>query len=454
MSMEKKFFRLPEVWGGIECSYNRVGDSFFDQLEYSRHYERIESDIALFAKLGITTMRYPIIWERLQPRMDSSIDWNYTDRALHAMQEVSIKPIAGLVHHGSGTQYADIVSPDFAPCVADFARKVALKYPWIEYYTPVNEPLTTARFCCLYGLWHPHQQDDKAFVKALLYELKAVVLSMQAVREVNPNAKLVQTEDLAKVYSTPSLKYQADFENQRRWLTYDILCGKLNETHALWSYFVNNGAIKDELDFFLENPCPPDIIGLDYYATSERYLDENLQKYPPEKHGGNYIQRYADVEAIRVRLNEPSGPQVLLLEVWKRYQIPLVLTEVHINCDDDNKIRWFGQIREACIGLIEKGVDIRALTSWALIGSYGWNRLLTAPGGDYESGAFTISNGSLEVTPLAEYLMKLSENPFYLHPAMREPGWWQEESRLLFENEIWSEEVVEEPLLREDCAER
>ena len=39
----------------------------------------------------------------------------------------------------------------------------------------------------------------------LLNQLKGIVLSMQEIRKINPNAKLVQTEDLAKTHSTPLL---------------------------------------------------------------------------------------------------------------------------------------------------------------------------------------------------------------------------------------------------------
>ena len=47
-------------------------------------------------------------------------------------------------------------------------RAVAERYPWVEHYTPVNEPLTTARFSGLYGHWYPHARDDGAFLRALL----------------------------------------------------------------------------------------------------------------------------------------------------------------------------------------------------------------------------------------------------------------------------------------------
>jgi dTDP-4-dehydrorhamnose reductase len=391
----------------------------------------------------------------LQPRPDRSISWSTAEEQLLELQKIGIKPIAGLVHHGSGPRYADVTTPKFAHGLKDFASKVAEKFPWIEYYTPVNEPLTTARFCGLYGVWFPHKRNARVFVTILLHELKGVVLAMQEIRKINPKAKLVQTEDLAKIYSTPFLKYQADFENHRRWLTFDILCGLLRPGHALWNYFKKYCESEGLLYFFIDNPCPPDIIGLDYYPTSERYLDENLDKYPIEKHGHNHRHKYADVEAIRVRHDNPSGPRVLLKEVWERYKIPMAITEAHINCDYDNQIRWFGGIRNACIELIEQGVDIRAITSWAMLGSYGWNMLLTEPRGTYESGAFDVSSGEPLPTPVADYIRKLSEDPEFVHPAMEQKGWWHEEDRFLFEHYTPADRTSRDhPVMKEDCVER
>lgn len=450
--MDKKSINsILDIWGGIECSYNRVQSKYFDQLTYTGHYARIAEDISAFAKLGITTMRYPVIWEKLCPTQSSTIDWRSTEAGLNALQHHGITPIAGLVHHGSGPKYADFSSPHFATGLQVFAGKVAEKFPWLNYYTPLNEPLTTARFAGLYGLWYPHKRNDKAFVTILLNEMKAVVLAMKEVRKINSEAKLMQTEDLAKVYSTPFMAYQAKFENARRWLTFDILCGKLKPGHPLWKYFTKYASEKD-LYFFVDNICPPDIIGLDYYATSERYLDENLEKYPPHTHGRNHRHKYADVEAVRVRVKEPTGIKVLLTEVWERYSLPMALTEVHINCDYDNQIRWFGKIREACIELKNAGVDFRAITTWAMLGSVGWNRLLTKAGGDYESGAFDVHSGKLVGTPLAEYIERLSKEPHFRHPALEEKGWWEEDSRLIFElNSAMELEEMGVPDLKEDC---
>ncbi len=441
--MARKFIKKPEIWGGPECSFNRVKDHYMDQLHYCGFYRRAIADINCIARLRIKAMRFPIIWERLHPTPGHIIDWSTVEGPLNALQKHGITPIAGLMHHGSGPDYADLLHPSFASGLSNFAAQVARKFPWIEYYTPVNEPLTTARFSGLYGLWYPHRRSDRAFVQALLNQLKGVVLSMREIRKINPRAKLVQTEDLAKVYCTPHMRYQAAFENHRRWLTNDFLCGMVKPDHPLWNYFIHAGASESALYFFIENPCPPDILGADYYATSERYLDENMEKYPAEKHGSNHREKYVDVEAIRVRHNNPSGIKVLLKECWERYRIPIAVTEVHINCDFDNQIRWFSEIRDACASLMDQGVDIKAITAWSLLGSFGWNNLLTKPHGDYESGVFDISSGIPEATPMMRYLTQLAEDPDYVHPAQTEKGWWHQEDRFIFDP-IPEEELVGE----------
>ena len=76
-------------------------------------------------------------------------------------------------------------------------------FPWLNYYTPVNEPLTTARFSGLYGIWYPHGTDELSFITMLLNQMKGIVLAMRAIREINPDAQLIQTEDLAKTHSSP-----------------------------------------------------------------------------------------------------------------------------------------------------------------------------------------------------------------------------------------------------------
>lgn len=420
-----------EVWGGIECTINRVYDTYFDQLSYSGHYDR-EDDLALFKDLGIKKIRYPILWEKHQPNQTEDINWLETEKKLNRLVELGIEPIVGLVHHGSGPTYVHMTDENFSSGLAEFAMKVATKFPFINYYTPINEPLTTARFCGLYGLWHPHKKDDASFIQILLSECKATVLAMQSIRMVNPKAKLVQTEDLGKTHSTSPLDYQAKFENHRRWLGFDLLCGLVNTKHKLYNYLTKKGASKSQLDFFLKNPCPPDILGFNHYLTSERFLDHDYTQYPKHTVGGNKRHRYADVEAVRVANVNLSGPYDLLKEAWERYKLPIAITEVHLHCTREEQMRWLANIWKAANNLKNEGIDIRAVTFWALLGSFGWNKLLTKPKGEYEPGVFDVTSGKPRPTALTEIIKSFGRDQSYNHPVLNEKGWWERGERLLY----------------------
>lgn len=151
-------------------------------------------------------------------------------------------------------------------------------------------------------------------------------------------------------------------------------------------------------------------------------------------HGSNGKHRYADVEAIRVRIDEPTGPKVLLQECWDRYKIPMAITEVHIHGSENEQIRWFNRMWQTCLELSSNGIDIRGVTAWAMFGSFGWSKLLTECPGEYEKGVFDVQNGTPIPTAYTEYLKNISANPFFKHEALKEHGWWESEDRFIFED--------------------
>ncbi|HET7457748.1 MAG TPA: family 1 glycosylhydrolase, partial [Gemmatimonadaceae bacterium] len=190
-----------ELWAGMECTVNRVGDRWFDQAARGGHDDRPD-DIDRLASLGARAVRIPVLWERVAPHGLADAQWRASDERLERLRALGVRPIVGLVHHGSGPRDTSLVDPAFPEKLARFARAVAERYPWVEDFTPINEPLTTARFSGLYGLWYPHGRDDATFVRALRTQLRATRLAMAAIREVSPGARLVQTEDLGECHST------------------------------------------------------------------------------------------------------------------------------------------------------------------------------------------------------------------------------------------------------------
>lgn len=420
-----------EMWGGVECTYNRVYDTNFDEIVTTGHHER-RDDLDLFADLGLTAIRYPAIWEKMAPNQPDEIDWTWTDERLCRLRDLGMRPLADLVHHGSGPRYAEITTPGYPEAVAHFAGQVARRYPWLETYTIINEPLTTARFCGLYGVWYPHARDLSLFVRILLNEIKATVLAMRAIREVNPRARLLATEDVGRVYSTPHMAYQANFENERRWISLDLLHGRVGPGHALWNYLLLAGIAESELRWFQENRCPPDIFGLHYYPTSDRYLDERVERYPARFVGANEKEAYADVEAVRVRPEPLGGFSERLREVWDRYRIPTAITEAHLGCTREEQLRWLTEAWEDAEEARGEGVDVRAVTAWSLLGAYNWNSLVTRDDNYYEPGVFDVRSGKPRPTALASLVRELASGQKSSHSILNQPGWWRRPERILY----------------------
>src|SRR3954464_1074257 len=114
----------PELWGGIECTVNRVGDRFFDQMEMSGHNCR-RDDLDRIAALGVRALRYPVLWERVAPDQPDRCDWTWADGRIRRLKEAGLPPAGALLHHGSGPRYTGLLAPGFAEGLADFAGRVA-----------------------------------------------------------------------------------------------------------------------------------------------------------------------------------------------------------------------------------------------------------------------------------------------------------------------------------------
>ncbi len=437
-----------EFWAGPECTVNRVGDEYRDQL-VATGFDRRLDDLDRLATLGAKRIRFPLLWERTETAVPGEYDWTWSDERIQRLRERGVKPIAGLLHHGSGPRHTNLLDPAFPEKLAAYAAAVAERYPDIDAYTPVNEPLTTARFSALYGFWYPHAGDDRSFVRALLNQLRATVLAMAAIRKVNPNAQLVQTDDLGHVESSPKLRYQAEFENLRRWLTFDLLTGRVDAQHPLRAYLRNYGASEQELQAFVEEPCPPDIMGINCYVTSERFLDERVSLYPAAMRGGNGRHRYVDIELARAHGRHIGGFGARLREAGERYGLPIAITEVHLGCSRDEQMRWLHQAWQAAHEVRAEGHDIRAVTAWAVFGTYDWDSLLTRNEGNYESGLWDVAGGVPRPTALATLAHQLAHGEDPTDPVLDGPGWWQRELRLHYpaHGELESVRMAGRPLL-------
>lgn len=422
-------FNMPlQLWGGVECSLVRIGGATRDQLVETGHDKR-SGDLDLLADLGIRTLRYPVLWERVRHGF-SGENWSWSDTRLKRLRELGINPIAGLLHHGFGPRADNVLDPTFPDAFAEFALAVARRYPWIESFSPINEPLTTARNSGLYGLWYPHGRDETTCFRLLVAQCRAVAKAMAAIRKARPDARLVQTEDFGRIFSTVPLRYQAEYENERRWLPIDLLTGRVDRCHMFHERLLAAGASDSELDELVAAPCPPDIVGIDHYLTSDRFLDHRVELYPGEHVGGNGYDVYVDIAAVRSPSRDQARLALRIKEVWQRYRLPLALTEIHNGCTRDEQLRWLIESWEAARAARCRGTDLRAVTAWALFGMVDWNSMLLRRECHYENGAFDVRRGPRRPTALSRAIAKLAGGEAYDHPAIDRPGWWRPDSQL------------------------
>lgn len=416
-----------ELWAGPEASVARVGAGWFDQLEATGFAHRLD-DLDRLAALGARAVRLPVLMERVAPSR-GEFDFRWADTRLERCRTLGLRPVLGLLHHGAGPAYTHLLDPGFAALVGDYAARVAERYPWVDDWTPVNEPLTTARFAALYGHWHPHRRDDAAFVRALLNQVHAITAAMRAVRRVNPRARLVQTEDLGCSRGRRALADQVRFERVRRWLSLDLLEGRVQPPHPLHRWLLGCKAGAAELDALAAAPTPPDLVGLNVYVTSERFLDERLAQYPARLHGGNGRTAYADTEAVRVHGARFGGVAERLREAWARYRRPLAVTEVHLGCTREEQQRWLLEAWRGAEAARARGADVRAVTAWSAFGAQDWSSLMTAPRGDYEPGLFDLRGPRPRPTALARLAHQLAHGTPPADPWLAFPGWWRRPQR-------------------------
>ena len=96
-----------EMWAGFECTLNRVGDRYQDQLLPQERDKRTACLRAL-PRLGVKAFRYRVAWE------DVATPWEWIEEDITFLTDHDIKPIIGLLHHGSGPKETSLIAHDFA----------------------------------------------------------------------------------------------------------------------------------------------------------------------------------------------------------------------------------------------------------------------------------------------------------------------------------------------------
>jgi len=410
-----------ELWASPEPTIARVDATrVVDELARTGHDVR-ESDVNRLASLGVGASRTPVLWERSAPRSPAQIDLRWAARRLRLLRDAKIEPIVTLLHHGSGPAYTNLLDPRFPALFADYAEAAARAFPWVRRWTPINEPLTTARFATLYGVWYPNLRDEHAFGRAMLHQTLAQQQAMARIRAVNPDAQLVLTEDLQRFTAADgAVADYVAFLRERMYLSVELLAGRVADAHPLAGYLVERcGLTPAELEAARAGAVVPSLVAWNHYPHSERYLFT--------RDGG----RIGDVPAVYVAGEPPPRAAPLLRAAADRLRLPLALGEVHVHAPDRERVRWLAQHVADAHALRADGVEVRAVGAWAAFGMVDWHSLLRADDEVREDGIFTFAGPGETPRPtaVAHALITLGHGGTLADDGTR--GWWERDERAL-----------------------
>jgi len=349
------------VWGaGIECSFLPHLD--VDQFEWTQHNKFWREDFRLAKNdLGVSHLRYAMPWHKLEPSR-GRFDWSYADERVEEAQKLGLDLMLDVMHFGTPLWLKQAVGdPEFPEALEEFTEALVTRYrSSINIWCPFNEPLVSALFSGDFGFWPPHARKWRGYMPVLSRIVQGVSRGIRAIRRTMPEATVLLC-DAAENYKTRSERLQPEVarRNARRFLVMDLLLGKVDQHHPLYSWVNSYGLSDLDLDWFRTHPQAPDVLGLDYYPHSDWQLDE---------YAGKIRQR---------RSESPAGIYGVANAYYQRYGIPLMLTETSIEGQAINREIWLETNLDQIQRLREEGVPMLGLIWWPMIDQVDWDGALT-----------------------------------------------------------------------------
>ncbi len=347
---------LPEQFmfaTGIECSNPTIkgGRIRRDQLAECGHYTHWRRDLALVKELGLRFLRYGLPYHQVH-RGPGRYDWSFTDLAMAEIRHLGIEAILDLLHFGVPDWIGSFQNPALPLHFAEYATAVAKRYPWVRYWTPVNEIYVSARMSTLDGLWNEQIRTDHAFVTALKHLTAASKLACAAITRVRPDAVIVHSES-AEIVHEARMQPSAGIvlANQQRFLALDLLFAQ-RSCAEMMAYLARHGLTPEEHAWFLQGePAGHQILGTDYYGRNEHIVKPCGQRFAIEDVMGWYL---------------------IAREYLERYGKPLMHTETNV-FDPQAAPGWLWKQWISILRMRRDGMPVLGFTWYSLVDQVDWD---------------------------------------------------------------------------------
>lgn len=360
-------------WGAATSAYQVEGENVHSDWWYwekearlkdlsgeaCRHYELYPADFNLAKSLNHNAHRLSIEWARVEPeegKFNQEAIVHYR-QVLKYLKGLGIEPFVTLHHFTNPLWFAKNIGWESKKSVIYFNRyveKIAFELgKEVKFWLTINEPMVYVYQSYLLGLWPPQKKSFSVTKRVISNLIKAHCSSYQTIHKIyNTNNFIKPSVGIAA-----NLQFFLPCTNRPQDKFAAYLRDKLFNR-----YFIDKITARRNLDFIGINYYTRSIVELRGLGLKNLFLDTcQANHHPAAKNSLGW-----DIC--------PSGLYQLLL-AFKKYHLPIAITENGI-CIDDDSVRW-DFIREHLqqVSLaIEKGVDIFAYLYWSLLDNFEWDK--------------------------------------------------------------------------------
>jgi hypothetical protein len=370
--------------GGFECSTHRLprrkamgqyAGVRLDLINSTRHGEFALQDYARLQAADIRTARDGVRWHLIE-KWPLRYDFSSLLPMLRAARETKTQVIWDLFHYG-WPDGLNIWSAAFVDRFARFARVTASVI--LEetggpiFVTPANEISFVAWGGGDAAFLNPFAKGRGPELKTQL--VRATIAAIDAVREVDPGARICHAEPIIHIAADPDHPEEAqaaEAYRQSQFQSWDMIGGRMCP---------ELGGRPEYLD----------VLGVNYYSNNQWiHQDPHI---PPSR-------RRKDV------LLPPSHPlhrpvREMVTEVYERYRRPMFIAETGI--EGDARPAWLRYIGQEARAAAAAGVPLEGLCLYPIIDYPGWGDDRHCHTGLWD---YADANGEREVyEPLAEELV-------------------------------------------------
>jgi beta-glucosidase len=377
--------RGPSIWDTFSHEPGRIRNGDNGDVA-DDHYNRVDQDLELIARLEIPAYRFSISWPRVQPGGKGAVNAKGVDfyrRLLEGLTSRGIEPMVTLYHWDLPQALEDDggwLDRDTAARFADYAALMVDELgDYAQRWITLNEPWCSAFLGYYEGRFAPgHWSYGEAYT-ALHHLLLAHGLGLAAIRAGAPELQVGITCNHADILPASEADEDAaraaDMEENRLFLDpifrgeYPADAPDLLREQAL----VRPG----DLDAI---SAPIDFYGVNYYVR------EVIAADPGEPHRGwKRVRPHGGDLTAKGDAISPGGLTNVLQRVGLEYAngVPLYITESGApfddaidadgRVDDPRRIDYLADHFRAAHAAMEAGVDLRGYFVWSLFDNFEWD---------------------------------------------------------------------------------